>query len=65
MGLWHYQIQQFIEDGLTYYMIVEVYRNGPVTKNGAAPYGETPEELIKVLEMMLKDARKYSVLKAE
>jgi len=60
---WHYQIRQREDKGQVWYDIVEVYENPTGwTRDSIAPSGETPEELMMCLEMMLKDGKKYPVL---
>lgn len=63
---WHYQIFKCIpKEGVPYYCIKEIYKNlegrgkhgwsaGPQT-----PIGESKDELITILEMMLHDAKKH------
>ena len=61
---WHYQIRQrTLEDKTIWYDIVEVY-TGELgnTIEGMKPEGESVEEVIHVLEMMLADAKKYTPL---
>ena len=59
---WHYQIMKH-PDGI--YKIHELYTSGDgttgYTVDGIYPMGETPEELIEDLKMMLKDAKKHGV----
>lgn len=60
---WHYQIRKREDKGQVWYDIVEVYP-GPIgwSCDSQAPTGETQEELIRTIEMMLADAKKYPVL---
>jgi hypothetical protein len=67
---WHYNIIETKIKGFpTYYQIHEVYHD--VCRKGdrisytdaITPIGDTPEELITVLRMMLKDAKHRVVLK--
>ncbi len=61
---WHYQIRKRVDQGEEWFDIVEVY--GPAhlgwSEDSARPEGGTREEVIKTLEMMLDDAKKYPVL---
>ena len=58
---WHYQIKEFENKGQKYYQMIEVYSGPYGTSGPITPVGETPSELIRDLEMMLNDARKYPV----
>lgn len=60
---WHYQIRKREDKGQVWYDIVEVYTD-PMgwSRDSQAPTGETPEELMRTIEMMLADAKKYPVL---
>jgi hypothetical protein len=64
---WHYQIRRKSVKGSTsttpYYEIVEVY-NRPYgyTEGPSSPLGESRRGLIRDLEMMLHDAKKYRTL---
>ncbi|MGL5936646.1 MAG: hypothetical protein ACRCZI_13615 [Cetobacterium sp.] len=61
--MWHYQIKKTVgEPNETFFEIVEVYTNPTGWTDGIYPIGNTPEELIRELERMLADARKYPVL---
>ena len=66
MNSWHYAIIKHDSSKnkkLHYYAIHEVYRNPLMySEKESAPYGETREEIIKDLENMLHDAKKYPVL---
>ena len=61
---WNYRIvKTYSEDGKQYeYMLTEVFyhSNGsPMAySEGDNIYGESPTEIIEILEMMLKDAKK-------
>lgn len=66
---WHYRIQKkwtvYKKKKYPFYCIVEYYRpkkkgqKGGWTRDPIDPMGDSPKELIKVLEMMLHDAKKY------
>lgn len=60
---WHYQIRKREDKGLVWYDIVEVYAD-PIgwSRDSQAPTVEMPKELIRTIEMMLGDAKKYPVL---
>jgi len=61
---WHYQIRRRENEHGPWYEICEVYSNPQATTIGAmAPVSETRKGLIKVLEMMLHDAKKYKTLR--
>ena len=67
MSSWHYQIRKrILEDKSKWYDIVESYNlgNGKIshTKEGMKPDNITRKGVIHVLEMMLKDAKKYKTL---
>ena len=69
MSTWHYQILKHDldkDERLHYYVLHEVF-NKPRdwTAEGIMPIGDTVEELIHDLEMMLADAKKYKVLSLE
>ena len=60
---WNYRIFENDKGDEKYYSIREVYYTDDneirdYTKDDITPYGETPEVLFEVLEMMLKDAKK-------
>jgi hypothetical protein len=60
---WHYQVRRREDKGDVYFDIVEIYTDPPGwTRDSIAPIGDSPEELMRVLEMMLADAKKYPVL---
>lgn len=63
---WHYRIRKRTINGKPWYDIVECYCNpiyGPKgngwTEDGMTPGGETRAILIRELETMLADAKKY------
>lgn len=61
--VWHYRIRKRTDQGQDWYDIVEYHENPEAwTKDSMAPGGETREEVIKCLEMMLADAKKYDIL---
>lgn len=66
---WNYRIMKHSHKSGDYYAIHECFMdNGVVTswtEDEIAPLGETVEELIETLEMMLKDAKKNEVLDYE
>ena len=59
---WNYRIFEDGKGKYKYYSIREVYYGGHevmgFSTNPEPPIGDTPKELIKVLKMMLKDAKK-------
>lgn len=64
---WNYRIMKHSHRSGDFYAIHECFMNskGQVhswTEDEVAPLGETAEELIETLEMMLKDAKAYGVL---
>lgn len=63
--MWNYRIIHFKTDIGDYYDLHEVYYHEGIpfarTTEGKA-YGETPEEVIEALEMMLKDAKNSPVM---
>lgn len=60
---WHYCIRKRTDKGQDWYDIVEYYDNPEGwTKDSISPSGETPGEVIKCLEMMVADAKKYDIL---
>lgn len=61
---WHYQIRKQVDDGSTWYDIVENYDSLGCT-HSIAPAGGSPEAVIECLEHMLADAKKYPVLEPE
>lgn len=60
---WHYQIRRRkCMDGWAY-DIVEAYgKPFGYTELGVAPFGESRKEIIKCLENMLNDAKKYPTI---
>ena len=65
MESWHYQVRRQTDaDGDVWYDIVEVY-GSPYghTVEGMTPGSETKAGVIDVLEKMLKDAKRYRVLR--
>lgn len=60
---WHYQIRRETIRGQHVFEIVETY-SGPrmYTEHGVRPISESRRGLIRVLEMMLHDAKKYRTL---
>jgi len=65
---WHYQIRRIIwsYSGKSTYDLVEVYRNPfAQTGYGVRPVGESRRSVIRQLEMMLRDAKKYKTLTAK
>lgn len=62
---WHYRVRKRILNGEPWYDIVEYIIHGKSrgwTQNGMTPGGESRKIVIKCLEMMLKDAKKYKTL---
>lgn len=60
---WHYQVRKYTSGKETWYDIVEVYTSPRGwTRKGIKPMGESREEVIRCLEMMLYDAKKYKTL---
>lgn len=61
---WHYRMRKRdFGDGVVWYEMAEFYPDlGVWSSEGESPLGDTPEELIKTLERMLADAKKYPVL---
>lgn len=58
--MWNYRLVRHRVKGETFYEIHEAYidKNGKVhsiTKNGVAPYGDTRDEVLKVLARMMND----------
>lgn len=67
---WHYQVtKRKLPDGTYWFEIREAYREGNEfigwTENPITPDGESLEEVIKVLNMMLEDAKRFEVLEIE
>ena len=59
---WHYQIRKRTQNDRDVFDIIERYVNPDGwTAREIAPCGETAEELVCDLEMMLNDARKHPV----
>lgn len=56
---WRYRIRKRIIDGEPWYDVVEFYesRHPSWTQDSIAPGGETRDEVIRCLEMMLKDCK--------
>jgi len=64
---WNYRIMKHSHRSGDYYAIHECFMNSngqahSWTEDEITPSGETPEELIETLEMMLKDAKTYGAL---
>lgn len=60
---WHYQIRSQPSGNVTVYDIVEVYTKPfGYTMTGVAPVAESRGGLIKTLELMLRDAKKYRTI---
>lgn len=60
---WHYQIRKRVIDKEEVFDIVERYSNPDGwTVEGMKPVGDTKEEIIRDIEMMLADAKKYPVM---
>lgn len=65
---WHYQIRKRIDKGEVLYDIVEVYEGiepnekRTWTQDSMAPISETRRGMIHVLEMMLRDAKRWPTL---
>lgn len=60
---WHYQIRSQPSGDGTVYDIVEVYtRPFGYTVTGVAPVADSRGGLIKTLELMLRDAKKYRTI---
>jgi len=62
--MWHYSIcKRKNSDGSFRYVIVEDFGNEyGHTVDDISPYGETKEELISTLEIMLEDAKNYPII---
>lgn len=59
---WHYRIRKRIIQGEPWYDIVEYVtfsKKSGWTKESMAPGAETKKGVIRMLEIMLQDARKY------
>ena len=65
---WNYRIVHFKTDIGDYYDLHEVYYHEGIpfarTMEGTC-YGETPEEVISILEMKLRDAKNNTILEDE
>lgn len=60
---WHYQIRKRMVGDAVRFDIVEYYTDFAAwTENGMRPQGNTKSEVIRELERMLKDAKKYPIL---
>jgi len=60
---WHYRVRKRMVNGEKLFDIVEMYtKPRGWTKDGMKPVGNSKKEIIRDLEMMLGDAKKYSVL---
>jgi len=67
MSNWHYRpCKKIDENGTPYYVVVEYFKNvcgKPMwTEDKCFPMGETREELIRDLEMMLEDCKRHKTL---
>ncbi|MDD3897282.1 MAG: hypothetical protein PHU04_05620 [Candidatus Peribacteraceae bacterium] len=68
---WHYQATHRVVDGHDVYEVREVYvgiegdDDVSWTMDAIAPFGNTKEELIECLELMLADVKKYPVLEVD
>lgn len=61
--MWSYRARKRTDKGEVWYDVVEYYTDPRGwTRNGIAPGGETKEELILELEMILKDVKAHRVL---
>jgi len=58
-GTWRYCIMKVKHPQEDYFVVGEVYSYKGHTIEPLWPHGETPEELIKTLQMMLKDAQQH------
>lgn len=58
---WHYQVIKHTDKYGTHFEIAEVFTGGMRT-GSMKPYGESRAELIRTLERMLKDAKRYRTL---
>lgn len=71
MSTWHYQIGMKKQpNNQPEYGVIEVYKDDSgkiqfTTREYQTPYGETPEEVVEGLQMMLKDALDRPVLDVE
>lgn len=57
---WHYRIRKRMINGQPWYDVVEFIRMGKSrgwTQNSMEPSGETRAQVIRTLEMMLKDCK--------
>ena len=60
---WHYQVRKYTANGQDIFDIVEVFTNPTGwTESSIHAQGETKDDVIHELEMMLADARKFPVL---
>lgn len=60
---WHYNIRKPEVGGMVFYGIVKKYRDPAVwTVSSVTPLGKTKQELMRTLERMLRDAKKYPVI---
>lgn len=65
MSSWRYGLIEYDKpDGSKWYEVHELYLNNKHevhswTENGVSAGGDTPDEVIEVLEMMIKDVKKY------
>ena len=60
--MWHYRAFKVINKHGSYYCVKEFFKFSSQlfwTKDSIAPVAETKQDLIKVLEMMLADVKKY------
>lgn len=67
---WHYVAAHSEQDGEHSYTVREVYDgigddNGPAWTDAIEPFGETHEELVECLHMMLADVVKWPVLEVD
>ena len=66
---WCYAIMKHKHENGDYYQIHEIYFDNPIVKKGKIgwttdaiePFGNTPEELIKELKIMLDNAKKCPI----
>lgn len=61
---WHYRIRKRLINGEPWFDVVEFIRKGRSrawTENAMAPSGESREEVIRTLTMMLKDCQANKV----
>ena len=64
---WNYRVIKYDDADEVFFQIHEVYYNEDneieaYTEEPMVPFGETQEELIAELEMMINDAKKYPAL---